>query len=415
MADSLSIWMDGIRVAEVERLKGGRLRLSYTEEALDHYELGVPLLSLRLPLVATPYSHGVVRRFLEGLLPEGPARRTVAEHFDLKVSDTYALIRELGRDCAGALVVLRTGQPLPPQRPVQAATPLSEAELAELVTRLSTAPFGVDENFRISLAGVQQKLVLTRLPNGSWAKSDAGLPSTHILKPEIPELSTKFSTVDNEAFCMRFARYLNLPVAAVETAVVNERRMIVVQRYDRIMEADGTVRRVHQEDFCQALSILPGEKYEEDGGPSLRMVARILNDYKGVAAMEALLRAVTVNVLIQNGDAHGKNFSVLHESPGVIRLAPLYDLMSTRIYGVKKLAMRIDGIELLERVSSDRVINEALSWGMRRQRAKEIVADLLKRTGVAADAAASETPGSEIVRTVVRKQTLDLQKSLEQI
>lgn len=415
MTDSLSIWMDGIRVAEVERLKGGRLRLSYTEEALDHYELGVPLLSLRLPLVAMPYSHGVVRRFLEGLLPEGPARRTVAEHFDLKVSDTYALIRELGRDCAGALVVLRTGQPLPPQRPAQAATPISEAELAELVARLSTAPFGVDENFRISLAGVQQKLVLTRLPNGSWAKSDVGLPSTHILKPEIPELSTKFSTVDNEFFCMRFARYLNLPVAAVETAVVNERRMIVVQRYDRIMEADGTVRRVHQEDFCQALSILPGEKYEEDGGPSLRMVARILNDYEGVAAMEALLRAVTVNVLIQNGDAHGKNFSVLHESPGVIRLAPLYDLMSTRIYGVKKLAMRIDGIELLERVSSDRVINEALSWGMRRQRAKEIVADLLKRTRVAADAAASETPGSEIVRTVVRRQTLDLQKSLEQI
>ncbi|MBI2162364.1 MAG: HipA domain-containing protein, partial [Candidatus Rokubacteria bacterium] len=109
--------------------------------------------------------------------------------------------------------------------------------------------------------------------------------------------------------------------------------MIIVERYDRIVRSDGRVERIHQEDFCQATAIPPEKKYEEDGGPTLRRIAGILQEVAGPDSLETLLRAVTINVLIGNGDAHGKNFSLLHDASGSLRLAPLYDLLSTLAYG----------------------------------------------------------------------------------
>ena len=115
---------------------------------------------------------------------------------------------------------------------------------------------------------------------------------------------------------MRLAKLLDLPAAGVETTVVNGRKLIVVQRYDRVVHPDGSVQRLHQEDFCQATGVPPDRKYQEDGGPSLMGIAEILQAVAPAAATEALLRAVVLNVLIGNGDAHAKNFSLLHNPPG---------------------------------------------------------------------------------------------------
>jgi serine/threonine-protein kinase HipA len=389
--ESLAIWLYGRQVAIVESERKGRLRLSYTEETLTTYQGGTPLLSLALPLLRARYPNGATRAFLDGLLPEGEPRRAIAADLDLPASDVFGLIGALGRDCAGALVVQPAGDPPPAMSSTRNAEPLSDDDLGELVANLRSAPLGIDRGVRLSLAGVQEKLLLTRMPDGAWGRPVEGVPSTHILKPEIERFA---NTVENEAFCMRLAKHLGLNVANVETVLVDRRPVLVVERYDRAVDLDGTVRRIHQEDFCQALGLPPDRKYEQDAGPTLARVAGVLHDVAEPTASAALLRAVTLNLAIGNCDAHAKNFSLLHTEAGALRFAPLYDLLSTRLYPLDEtLAMYVDSIQKSDRVTAKRIVNEAVTWGMGRRAAEGIVSDLLDRLPVAISAAADETVG----------------------
>lgn len=389
MVDRLAIWLYDTKVALIDQLRG-RLRLSYTEDALTRYALGVPLLSLSLPIRPERYTHGVVRPFLDGLLPEGEPRQVLANDLRLARDDIYGLIAALGRDCAGALVIQPADDPPPPKATTLTATLLDESELEALVRNLRSAPLGVGGPVRISLAGVQEKLVLTRLPNGRWGRPIAGTPSTHILKPEIDRYP---HTVENEFFCMRLAHQLGLRVPEVAMTKIGQRRVIVVERYDRRIHDDGSVERIHQEDFCQATGVTPEKKYEQDGGPALRVIAEILQSAAAAGSLDDLLRAVTLSVLVGNGDAHAKNYSLLHEPSGTLRLAPVYDVVSTMIYGDDRLAAWVDDVRRIDRVTGERLVNEAARWGMSRRRATEIVTDLLDRVPAAAAAAREQTDG----------------------
>ena len=401
MADGLAVWLYGDRVAILDEDRH-RPRLVYTEEAISQYPLGTPLLSLSLPVRPERYTRGVVRPFLDGLLPEGQSRLAVAKGFDVLASDSYALIRAIGRDCAGAVVIQPADDPAPPAPSTLRAEPLDESDIEALVANLLTAPLGVGKRVRISLAGGLEKLLLTRMPDGSWGRPVDGTPSTHILKPEIPRFP---GTVENEAFCMRVARHLGLPVATVETTTVGSRKLLVVERYDRVVHADGTVERIHQEDFCQATSTLPDNKYEEDGGPSLRRIAALIQTVAAADALDDLLRAVTMNALIGNGDAHGKNLSLLHQPAGALTLAPLYDLLSTLHYGDDQLAMYVDNVHRTNEVTAERIVNEATAWGLSRRDAAGIVDDLLERAPDALVAARDETDGvSEQLFATVKDQ-----------
>lgn len=399
-ADSLAIWLYGQRIAVVERERKGRVRLSYTEDALKGYEPGAPLLSVGLPLTRARYPNGVTRAFLDGLLPEGEARLALAADFDLPASDAFGLLAALGRDCAGAVTAQPWDDPPPQSTTTLTAQPLGDDELAELVANLRSAPLGVGSRVRLSLAGVQEKLLLTRMPDGGWGRPVDGTPSTHILKPEIARYA---NTVENEAFCMRVARHLGLPVAHVETTVVDERAVLVVERYDRVVRPDGAVQRVHQEDFCQALGLPPDRKYEEDAGPTLAQGARLLQDMADLESLDTFLRALTLNVALGNCDAHGKNFSLLHTEAGGLRLAPLYDLMATRLYPVDdRLAMYVDTVQKADRVTADRIANEATSWGMGRAHAIDLIANCLDRLPTAVSTAAGEVDAvpAELVELV---------------
>ncbi|MGZ5297506.1 MAG: HipA domain-containing protein [Actinomycetota bacterium] len=409
MGEALAVWMAGSKVALVGQERG-KLRLAYTKDALDRFPLGSPLLSLSLPLTSRRYPQGVVRAFLDGLLPEGDARRAIAEDFDVLASDTFGLIRALGRDCAGALVIQPDDEPPPPQPTTLTAEPLSEADIEELVGNLRSAPLGVSGRVRVSLAGMQEKLLLTRMPDGAWGSPAAGTPSTHILKPEHASYP---NTVENEAFCMRMAKHLGLPVAGVETTTIGGRRLLVVERYDRVIDPDGRVDRLHQEDFCQALGIHPSKKYQEDGGPSLQDLGGSLQAASGADPLEMLLRGVTLNVLIGNGDAHGKNFSLLHDQSGALRLAPFYDLMSTMTYGDDRLAMYVDDVRRTDHVTAERIVNEAVDWGMSRRRAAEVVEEVIARAPKAAESARRETKElPESVSDVVDSQLVRLRSAL---
>ena len=317
----------------------------------------------------------------------------------MRQDDTYGLIRELGRDCAGAVVIQPADDPAPPQPTTATAEQLGTEEIDVLVRNLRSAPLGAGGRVRISLAGVQEKLLLTRMPDGTWGRPVDGTPSTHILKPEIAAYP---QTVENEAFCMRIAKHLGLDVAAVDTTEIAKRKLLVVERYDRAVSADGSVERIHQEDFCQATGIPPETKYEEDGGPSLRRVADILQSVAAPGSLEKLLQAVTLNVLLGNGDAHAKNFSLLHHASGALTLTPLYDLMSTLHYKDSRLAMYIDTVQRTDRVTSQRIANEAVGWGLSRERATATIVGLLDRAPAAMTAAREETAGvpNGLVRTI---------------
>ncbi len=405
MADELAIWLDGRVVAVVERDRQ-RLRLAYTPAVVSSVPGGTPLLSIQFPVSNRSFPTGVTRAFLDGLLPEGDSRRVIAEEFGLRSNDTFGLIRALGRDSAGALVIQPAEDPRPPTPSVLAAERLSDGELAELVAKLRSAPLGVDERVRISLAGVQEKLALTRLPDGAWGRPVDGAPSTHILKPDIANYPR---TVENEVFCMRLARALGLSVASVEMTTVAGRNLIAVERYDRVVDGAGGVRRQHQEDICQAMGLLPTTKYEEDGGPSLDKLARILSTYDP-DALPTLVQATTLNVLVGNGDAHGKNFSLTHDGDGRVRLAPLYDVLSTLMYSDERLAMCIDTVQRTRRVTATRIVNEAVSWGLDRDRAHGIVTDLLAQVPDAVAQALAETPDApQGLLDVIERQLAMLQ------
>lgn len=402
MPDELAVWLYGLRVATIDQARGGRPRLTYTQAALDRYPLGSPLLSLSLPVRVERFPQGVVRAFLDGLLPEGAARRAIARDVGTAPTDTVGLIRALGRDCAGAVVVQPADEPAPPGATTATAEPLGPEDMESLVRALRSAPLGAGGRVRISLAGVQEKLVLTRMPDGRWGRPVDGTPSTHILKPEIAHFP---ATVENEAFCMRTAGHLGLRVAPVETTTTARRKLVVVERYDRHVDATGSVLRIHQEDLCQAMGIPPEAKYQEDGGPSLARIARLLAEVSTVDAVDRFLAAITVNALLGNGDAHAKNFSLLHLETGVIELSPLYDLLCTLQYGDDRLAMFVDDVRRTDRVTAARIVDEAASWGMGRGHAAEIVHQLLARAPEAITAARDETAGlpDDLLETVQRQ------------
>lgn len=397
MAEELIVWLYGQKVATIESERR-RLRLRYSSEARDRYPGGSPLLSLALPVSAVQFGSDSVRPFLDGLLPEGEPRRALAEALRLRADDTFGLIRALGRDCAGAVVIQPPNEPAPPWATTTTAEPLTDDRLADLIADLRTVPLGANDRVRISLAGVQEKLLLTRLLDGRWGRPVDGTPSTHILKPEIRGYP---DAVENEAFCMRLASHLGLRVAEVETIKVGERALLVVSRYDRLVDAEGNVERIHQEDLCQATGIPPLKKYQEDGGPSLRRLAGILSA-TDPNSLATLLQSVFLHVLVGNGDAHGKNYSLLHESSGAVHLAPLYDVMSTLYYGDNRLAMYIDDVRRTDLVTTDRILNETTSWGMARRTASDIVDDLVARVPGAVEGALAETPDlpDEIQRIV---------------
>jgi len=388
VADELAVWLYGNRVATIDRHRG-RPRLVYTDDALSRYELGTPLLSSSLPVSERRYTQGIVRPFIDGLLPEGESRKSIARDVGVRADDTYGLIRELGRDCAGAVVIQPADEPAPPTPTTVTAEALTPDDVATLVSNLRSAPLGAGGRVRISLAGVQEKLLLTRMPDGKWGRPVDGTPSTHILKPEIAAYP---KTVENEAFCMRIAQNLGLAVAAVETTEMAKRKLIVVERFDRTVSSDGAVERIHQEDFCQAMGVPPDTKYEEDGGPSLQRIAGILQSVATADSLGRLLQAVTLNVLIGNGDAHAKNFSLLHHASGALTLTPLYDLMCTLHYGDNRLSMYIDTVQRTDRVTAGRIANEAVSWGMSRERAVSTINDILDRAPAAISAARKQTP-----------------------
>ncbi len=221
-------------------------------------------LSQSLPL-SGDYGPAQVAAFFGGLLPEGPPRELLARQLGVSTGNDYGLLERLGGDTAGAVSLLAPGAPIPDQPAIPRVQWLSEDGLAELIAELPSRPMHVDAEgeYRLSLAGVQDKLPVIVGEDGGVGLTEGRTPSTHILKTPIRGLR---DTVANEALCLEIGRRLGVPTARAYPRRAGDHECLLVARYDRTV-SDGHTQRLHQEDFCQALGVRSDRKYEAEGGP----------------------------------------------------------------------------------------------------------------------------------------------------
>ncbi len=304
--------------------RGRGLRFRYAESALE--DGAVPPISLALPKREEPYPDSAAGPFFRNLLPEADYGFLVAAAVGQPAENGYRLLGAIGRECPGAISIWPRGES-PSDTP--AYDLLSGSELDALFSRSDRRPFAsAYSRGRLTLAGAQEKIALLRDRAGNWNLPLDGAVTTHILKPASGELE---HLLENEVYCMLLAEAAGLGVASVEVAGTAE-RVFCTGRFDRT-ERDGSVLRLHQEDFCQALAVDPTQKYEHDGGPGIEQCAQTVRRYSAEPGgdLDRLVRWVGFNYLIGNEDAHAKNLALLYQ-PGGTRLAPFYDIVSTEVY-----------------------------------------------------------------------------------
>ena len=212
---------------------------------------------------------------------------------------------------------------------------MDEDYIAAKLRDLAATPLGVDEDeeFRISLAGAQEKTALLYWKN-AWHVPHGATPTTHILKPQIGMLPGGIDlsrSVENEYLCLKLTAAFGLPTADAAISDFGGERVLVVERFDRRWTRNGRLLRLPQEDCCQALSVPPSRKYESDGGPGMTAVLDLLKGSDDPEADRRLfLKAQIVFWLLGATDGHAKNFSLFLRRGGRFRLTPLYDVMSAQ-------------------------------------------------------------------------------------
>jgi serine/threonine-protein kinase HipA len=367
---------------------------------------------------AVPLSHSMLLRsgvfgrnecgaFFAGVLPESGKRNLVARNLGVSANNDYALLERIGGDCAGAVTFIESGKPLPPEKGEYRL--VRDAELEKLLLGLPGRPLMAGEaGVRLSLAGVQDKLAVRIIEGKVYLPLD-GSPSSHILKPAIKEYP---GVVQNEAFCMRLAQTVGLNVAHVEVGRVGVVDYLCVERYDRSVGPAG-LRREHQEDFCQALNVSPYNKYQAEGGPSLKDCFGLLREASSspVRDLQAMLDAVIFNCLIGNDDAHGKNFSLLYgrDATGgrTVSLAPLYDLISTAQYEnlSKAMAMKLGGESDSQKLNQVHFAKFAGDVGLTKPIVRTRVAELASATAKAIDGVSKEIPEAKEIALALSERT----------
>ncbi len=328
MIRRLSVWWEGAVAGTLHVNTHGEMRFEYSPAWLA--DPSRPAISFSLPKRPEPFKQRQCRPFFAGLLPEERQREAIAGALGISTRNDFAFLEALGGDVAGALSLWPEDHAPPVPAPGGSPHALTDADLVNILDTLPTRPLLAGrEGLRLSLAGAQSKLPVV-LVDDRVALPAPGQPTTHILKPPIGRFP---HTTENEALVMTLAAAVGLPVAPVQARTVDGRPYLLVTRYDRRVSDGGEVRRLHQEDFCQALGIPPERKYAAEDGPTFRTSFDLLRRATTVPALAvlALLDAAIFNLIVGNADAHGKNFSVLYQAGGVT-LAPFYDLLSTVAY-----------------------------------------------------------------------------------
>ncbi|MDR2199263.1 MAG: HipA domain-containing protein [Deltaproteobacteria bacterium] len=316
-----------------QKPKQGSFTFQYDDNWLDN---NFPPISFSLPLRNEPYNWEDCINFFQNLIPEGDSLNNIATYKRLSTNNIYDFLRRYGKECAGALIIHDSNEEID-------YTNHTYIDVTDQILDAISNPKKKDINLlvltnaRLSLAGAQNKLpVLFKKDKFYIPAKDSIAATTHIIKPA----STRFKKLHiNETFCMKLAEELGLPVAKSDILTIDKVDIYITERYDRKIMYDGTIQKLHQEDFCQALGYPNSRKYESSGGPGIKQCLDFIinNDISDqTTAKLNFSKLLIFNFIIGNCDAHAKNISILYDfdDKNIINhsLAPFYDLVSTKIY-----------------------------------------------------------------------------------
>lgn len=403
----LQVLINNRPVGRLIKQPSGAISFRYDRSWLDWQHAFA--ISLSLPLRETAYSGMPVTAVFENLLPDNPGvRKKVAERTGAEGADYYSLLERIGRDCVGAMQFLPEGTEIDALPDVE-GEPLREGDIEAMLANLASAPLGVDldEEFRISIAGAQEKTALL-FHDGRWMRPLGTTPTTHILKPQLGDIPTAFGiidmqhSVDNEHYCLRLLSAFGLPVATTHIETFGKRRVLVVERFDR-QSHGNRILRLPQEDCCQALSIPPARKYQSTGGPGAADILKLLRGAdEPLGDQAAFFKSQLIFWLIGATDGHGKNFSIFLRPGGRFGLTPFYDVLSAQgAFDLKqvpnnkyKLAMSVGTsrkYRILE-ISGRHFLETALEAGLGTTTIKAILRQILEVGSGAASTALAEMP-----------------------
>ena len=331
---ALGVWMNGIPVGRWSLGANGIDEFRYESSWLQH-DLARPI-SLSLPLGESTLRGNVVSSFFDNLLPDSTdIRQRIRSRYGAASSSAFDLLAEIGRDCVGAVQLLPVDE-RPAQQELIEGRKVSDREIAEILKGLTAVgALGrlSDEEFRISLAGAQEKTALLRYEN-HWLIPHGSTPSTHIVKlplGKIGGLGLDMShSVENEWLCSKLASATGLATANCEIRRFGDVTALIVERFDRRFSGTKkSIVRIPQEDFCQLTGTASNRKYESDGGPGIKDIMDLLLGSQDAAKdRESFFTAQILFWILAAPDGHAKNFSVFIERGGRFRLTPLYDIMS---------------------------------------------------------------------------------------
>ncbi len=339
MLKTLNVYFEQTRVGALSIDGRRRFSFQYSKKWLaspDAFQI-----SISLPMQEEIFSNDKVKSFFSNLLPESAVRELIAKRLGISDKNDFMLLKRIGGECAGAVTILPESEI--PESPDQYKYRfLSGGQLAALIKDIPRRPLlAGEEGIRISLAGAQEKLALF-YKDTSFYIPENGAPSNFILKPGMAHYQY---SIENKCFCMMLAKAVDLNVPLVKIVQKDNQKVLLIKRYDRILDND-VLKRLHQEDFCQAMGLSHELKYQAEGGPGLKACFDLVRAYSAnpIKDFQQLLHWVFFNYLIGNMDGHAKNLSFIYLAKQ-IRLAPFYDMLCTSVYeGLsQKFAMRIGG------------------------------------------------------------------------
>lgn len=403
----LNVLINNRLCGRLEKQSGGAISFQYDQTWLD-WRSAFPV-SLSLPLQESAWRGEPVVAVFDNLLPDNAyVRRQVAERTGAKGADAYSLLEQIGRDCVGAMQFLPDGVEVDALQPVQ-GEPISDEEIERLLANLARAPLGIDpdKEFRISIAGAQEKTALLRR-DGQWLRPIGTTPTSHILKPQLGEIPTSSGVIDlrdsveNEHFCLTLMEGFNLPVARTEIATFGARKVLVVERFDRVSR-DGRLLRLPQEDFCQALSVPSSRKYQKEHGPSaLDIIVKLQESDDPLSDQAKVFKSQIIFWLIGATDGHAKNFSVFLRPAGRFELTPFYDVLTAQpAFDAKQIPHKNFTVAMsagakihykILDIHGRHFVETAKKAGMGPTVIRSVIEDVLAQGPQAADAALAKMP-----------------------
>jgi len=329
----LNVFLNNRLVGILIKELSGAVSFKYESSWLS-WENAVPV-SLSLPLREDRYNGAPVSAVFENLLPDSDSiRKHVAERVGATGNDAYSLLSKIGRDCVGALQFLPEGQEIDRLENPQ-GIPISNIEIEDILRNLVSSPLGMSakNDFRISIAGVQEKTALL-FKDDQWFKPIRTTPTTHIFKTQIGHLPNGIdlsNSVENEFYCLKLMEKFGLPVNQAKIQIFGNTKALVIERFDRRWTKDGLLLRIPQEDCCQALSVPPSLKYQNEGGPGIVEVMKLLKGSdEPLADQISFFKSQILFWLIGATDGHAKNFSLFLNPGGSYRLTPFYDILTAQ-------------------------------------------------------------------------------------